>query len=46
MELIEPLLLAAALGCALTAGLLFAFAVVVMPGLGELEDREYSGRSR
>jgi uncharacterized membrane protein len=41
MELVELLLLAAALTCALTAGLLFAFAVVVMPGLGELGDSEY-----
>lgn len=29
------------LSCALTAGLLFGFAVVVMPGIGKLPDRDF-----
>ncbi len=35
------LLLAATLLCGLTAGLVFAFAVVTMPGIGALPDREF-----
>ncbi|MCV2488226.1 DUF1772 domain-containing protein [Geodermatophilus sp. YIM 151500] len=38
---VDPIVLAAVLCCALVAGLLFAFAVVVMPGLGGLGDSEY-----
>lgn len=34
-------LIAAAFGCSLVAGFLFAFAVVVMPGLSALDDREF-----
>ena len=35
------ILLLATLLCALAAGLLFAFAVIVMPGLGHLGDRDF-----
>ena len=38
MTIFELALLAAALLCALVAGFLFAFAVVVMPGIGKLDD--------
>ena len=38
--------IAAARCCALVAGLLFAFAVVVMPGLRWLGDREFPGAFR
>ena len=31
----------ATLLCALVAGFLFAFAVIVMPGIGRLPDREF-----
>jgi uncharacterized membrane protein len=34
-------LIAAAFLCSLVAGFLFAFAVVVMPGIGRLPDREF-----
>lgn len=37
----QIILLMATLLCALVAGLLFAFAVVVMPGLGHLGDRDF-----
>lgn len=37
----ELVLLAAALLCALVAGFLFAFAVVVMPGIGKLDDEGF-----
>lgn len=39
--LFDTLLLLATLLCSLVAGFLFAFAVVVMPGIAKLEDREY-----
>lgn len=39
--MIETILLLAALLCGLVAGLLFAFAVVVMPGLARLDDGAY-----
>ncbi|HKX39346.1 MAG TPA: DUF1772 domain-containing protein [Burkholderiales bacterium] len=38
MTIFELALLAAALLCALVAGFLFAFAVVVMPGIAKLDD--------
>lgn len=38
MTAFELLVLAAALLCALVAGFLFAFAVVVMPGIAKLDD--------
>lgn len=41
IELFWPTLLVATLLCALVAGFLFAFAVVVMPGLRRLTDREF-----
>lgn len=42
MSIVFPLLLLlATVLCALVAGLLFSFAVVVMPGLGHLGDREF-----
>jgi uncharacterized membrane protein len=41
MTLIQIVLLLAALLCSVVAGLLFAFAVVVMPGLRRLDDRSY-----
>ncbi|REJ76110.1 MAG: DUF1772 domain-containing protein [Acidobacteria bacterium] len=41
MELIDLLLPAAALLCTLVAGFLFAFAIVVMPGIGALGDLEF-----
>jgi uncharacterized membrane protein len=41
MPLSHLLLATAALLCALTAGLVFAFAVVVMPGIRALPDRDY-----
>jgi len=37
----ERLLLLAALLCTINAGFLFAFAVVVMPGLAQLSDKEF-----
>jgi len=41
MELFDAVLLAAAFLCALTAGLVFAFTVVVMPGIRALPDRDF-----
>ena len=41
MPLAHLLLAAAALLCGLTAGLVLAFAVVVMPGIRALPDRDY-----
>ena len=41
MTALELTLLIAALLCALVAGFVFGFAVVVMPGIGTLEDREF-----
>lgn len=41
MELFHLVVLAAAALCALVAGFLFAFAVVAMPGLESLSDREF-----
>ena len=41
MEFFELALIAAAFLCSLVAGFLFAFAVVVMPGIKRLGDREF-----
>jgi uncharacterized membrane protein len=41
MDLFDAVLLLAALLCALTAGLVFAFTVVVMPGIRALPDRDF-----
>lgn len=41
MESHEVALVVAALLCAMAAGLLFAFAAVVMPGLKRLDDRQF-----
>ena len=41
MHLLELVLILATLLCALTAGFVFAFASVVMPGIGKLGDREF-----
>jgi len=41
MSVLELVLILATLGCALTAGFAFAFATVVMPGLGKLDDRAF-----
>ena len=41
MNLLELALILATLLCALTAGFVFAFASVVMPGIGKLGDREF-----
>ena len=41
MELFPLVVLVAAALCALVAGLLFTFAVVAMPGLKNLSDREF-----
>ena len=41
MTILELVLIAAALLCALVAGFLFAFAVVVMPGIGKLDDEGF-----
>lgn len=41
MFFLELVLIFATLLCALTAGLVFAFATVVMPGIGKLGDREF-----
>ena len=41
MGFFEVALLIATFLCALVAGFLFAFAVVIMPGLRRLEDREF-----
>lgn len=41
MGIFEIVLILAAFLCCLTAGLLFAFAIVVMPGISSLNDREF-----
>lgn len=41
MNPMELALLLAALLCALTAGFVFAFATVIMPGIGKLDDRAF-----
>ena len=41
MFFLELVLILATLLCALTAGLVFAFASVVMPGIGKLGDRDF-----
>ena len=41
MSPLEALLILAALLCALTAGLVFAFASVVMPGIAKLDDKGF-----
>jgi uncharacterized membrane protein len=41
MSLLELVLILATLLCALTAGFVFAFATVVMPGLARLGDKEF-----
>ena len=41
MGLFPIALILAALLCSLVAGFLFAFAIVVMPGIGTLNDREF-----
>jgi uncharacterized membrane protein len=41
MSLLELVLILATLLCALTAGFVFAFATVVMPGLGRLGDKAF-----
>ena len=41
LTLFDAALMATTLSCALTAGLVFGFAVVVMPGIAKLSDREF-----
>ena len=41
MNVLEFVLILATLLCALTAGFVFAFATVVMPGIGKLGDRNF-----
>lgn len=41
MTLFQALLLLAAFLCSLVAGLLFTFAIVVMPGIAKLDDRDF-----
>ena len=41
MVIVEPVLFVAAVLCSLQAGFLFAFAVIVMPGLQKLSDQEF-----
>ena len=41
MTLFDITLIATTLLCALTAGLTFGFAVVVMPGIAKLSDRDF-----
>lgn len=41
MELFQAALIVAAFLCSLVAGFLFAFAVVVMPGMRSLSDRDF-----
>ncbi len=41
MGIFEIVLILATLLCSLTAGFVFAFAVVVMPGIRSLDDREF-----
>lgn len=46
MMIFDVLLTTATLLCSLVAGLLLAFAVVAMPGLGTLDDRDFLGAFR
>ena len=46
MTLFHLVLIAATLLCSLVAGFLFAFAVVVMPGIRSLDDGEFIGAFR
>ena len=41
MGIFETVLIVATLLCSLVAGLVFAFAVVVMPGIKDLKDGEF-----
>lgn len=41
MEMLPSALIAATLLCSLVAGSLFAFAVVIMPGIARLDDGEF-----
>ena len=41
MDLFGGLLLISSLSCTLVTGLIFTYAVVVMPGLANLGDREF-----
>ena len=41
LTLLDVALVTTTLSCALVAGLVFGFAVVVMPGIGKLSDREF-----
>ena len=41
MDLFETTLIVATLFCSLVAGFVFAFAVVVMPGIRQFNDRDY-----
>jgi uncharacterized membrane protein len=41
MEIFQVVLVVTTLLCALVAGLVFSFAVVVMPGIGSLDDRGF-----
>lgn len=41
MDLFETTLIVATLSCSLVAGFVFAFAVVVMPGIRQFNDRDY-----
>jgi uncharacterized membrane protein len=41
MTFLQFVLLCAALSCSLVSGLLLAFAIVVMPGIAKLDDREF-----
>ncbi len=41
MTVLELFLILATLLCSLTAGFVFAFASVVMPGIGKLDDKEF-----
>lgn len=41
MELLHLTLLVSIIFCSLVAGLLFGFAIVVMPGIANLSDKEY-----
>lgn len=41
MEILTAALIAATLLCSLVAGFLFAFAVVIMPGIARLDDGEF-----
>ena len=41
MGVVQIALILAAFLCSLVAGFLFAFAIVIMPGIGSLNDREF-----